>query len=554
MTRASRWRYEWWRAIRSRRMIEVRLRTGETIRLRPPPAGDIATAYELWVMRQYEPPWPIARPELVVDLGCNVGLSLAYFHARYRHAHVIGFEPHPEHFRIAQSYGGHRVDAHRVAAGVGDGTAKLTDDGTASTVSSTGTVEVRTIDIFSKLQRKRIDLLKMDIEGGEYALLGDERFGLLDVYNLVMEWHATSPEHRGRQWCIERLRSFGYEVRDATPAQATMGLLWARRLRREFLSRLTSTPRATVIIPAYNCAHRVGVPLEALAAQDAAAGSFEVVVVDNASRDDTARAAIEHPATAALRSIGCDVRVVREDRAGLGFARARGVAAARGQIVCFVEDDTVPAPDFVREGLRAFEDSSVGLIVSQFAPRYEHLPPEAVRRREHLFGVNVTQGDSLVDYGAGATAIPSIGAGLWVRKTAWEQAMGGAAQPVLRDRAGPELGTGGDIEIGYLVGRAGWKRLYWPAARLEHVIAARRFRLGYFCKLIRAIVRSELRFAKRYDTGPGRYSRPGAVGRLFAALLATPFLVLRDDGLREVAFVLTDRWARVMGPYPRDPG
>jgi glycosyltransferase involved in cell wall biosynthesis len=333
-----------------------------------------------------------------------------------------------------------------------------------------------------------------------------------------------------------------------------MGILWARKLLRESSSHARlSPPHVSIVIPAYNCAHRIGVPLDALAAQDAPSGSFEVIVVDNASTDDTARAADAHPAAQSLRSLGAGVRVVREARAGLGFARQRGIAEARGEAVCFVEDDTTPAPDFVREGLRAFDDSSVGLVISQFAPRYEYLPPEAVRRREHLFGINVRQGDDVVEYGAGATAVPSIGAGLWVRSAAWEQAIGGAADSLLRDRAGSGLSSGGDIEIGYRVGRAGWKRLYWPAARLEHVIPATRFKTGYFCRLIAAIIRSELRFAKRYDTGGRGYSRAGAIRGLLVAVLASPLLLLREDGPRELVFVLADRWARVMGPYPQEP-
>jgi hypothetical protein len=89
--------------------------------------------------------------------------------------------------------------------------------------------------------------------------------------------------------------------------------------------------------------------------------------------------------------------------------------------------------------------------------------------------------------------------------------------------------------------------------RIEHVIPSERFKLGYFCRLINAIVRSELRLARRYDIGGRRHGRAVALGRLVLAIVAVPYLVLREDGLREAAFVLTDRWARVMGPYPEDP-
>jgi FkbM family methyltransferase len=528
------------------------MRTGERVCLRPPPAGDVATAYELWVMRHYEPPWPIARPRLVVDLGSNVGLSLAYFASRYPKARVIGFEPHPEHARLARRYVCDNVELRTAAAGVRDGTANLRDAGTASAVAPDGSIEVAAVDFFREFGRRHIDLLKIDIEGGEYDLLADPRFAELSVTNLVLEWHATAAEHRGKQWCVDRLRSCGIEVRDATPAQTTMGILWARKSARTVAPK-QDRPRVSIVIPAYNCADRIGVPLEALAAQDAPCGSFEVIVVDNASTDDTACAAAGHACTARLRSLGCDVRVVTEPRAGLGFARQRGVSESRAPLVCFIEDDTMPAPDFVRHGLGAFDDASVGLAVSQIHPRYPDLPPPpAVERREHLLGINRLRGDEPTDDGAGATAIPSIGAGLWVRRDAWEAAI--ANRDLLRDRAGTHLATGGDIEIGYLVGKAGWQRAYWPEARLEHVIPARRFETRYFCRLITAIVRSELSFGKRYDTGGQSRSRAGAVGRLILALLAVPVLLLREDGAREVAFVLADRWARVRGPYEAREG
>ena len=50
-------------------------------------------------------------------------------------------------------------------------------------------------------------------------------------------------------------------------------------------------PEVTVAIPTYNGALRLSAPLRTLTAQDAADGSFEVVVIDNNSTDDTAAVA-----------------------------------------------------------------------------------------------------------------------------------------------------------------------------------------------------------------------------------------------------------------------
>jgi glycosyltransferase involved in cell wall biosynthesis len=48
---------------------------------------------------------------------------------------------------------------------------------------------------------------------------------------------------------------------------------------------------ACIVIPTFNGARRLPLVLDALATQDAPTGLFEVVVVDNASTDETAKIA-----------------------------------------------------------------------------------------------------------------------------------------------------------------------------------------------------------------------------------------------------------------------
>jgi glycosyltransferase involved in cell wall biosynthesis len=80
----------------------------------------------------------------------------------------------------------------------------------------------------------------------------------------------------------------------------------------------------TLIIPALNEAACIG----PLLAELPAGLVQEVLVVDNGSTDDTAGAA---------RQAGA--RVVSEPRRGYGFACAAGVAAARGEILAFMDGD-----------------------------------------------------------------------------------------------------------------------------------------------------------------------------------------------------------------------
>src|SRR5262249_19504318 len=161
-----------------------------------------------------------------------------------------------------------------------------------------------------------------------------------------------------------------------------------------------STPTASIVIPTHNGATRLPLPLEALARQSAPAGTFEVLVVDNCSTDDTSRVAETLPATTALRQRGTACRVVGEQQQRLLHARIRGVQEARGQFVCFLDDDNVPGPDYVAEALEGFNDPSVGVLISRVFPHYvAGGAPASVVRRENLLAINYRLGEDVIHFG-----------------------------------------------------------------------------------------------------------------------------------------------------------
>lgn len=84
-------------------------------------------------------------------------------------------------------------------------------------------------------------------------------------------------------------------------------------------------------------------------------GAWEIVVVDNGSTDGTS-AVID----AAAPDMPAPLVKVLEPKPGLGLARNAGIAAARGRIIIFTDDDCYVSPDFVREAVRAFDDPDVG--------------------------------------------------------------------------------------------------------------------------------------------------------------------------------------------------
>lgn len=113
----------------------------------------------------------------------------------------------------------------------------------------------------------------------------------------------------------------------------------------------TSPLRYSVVVPAYNAGKTLGSCLSALSRQSADPASYEVIVVDDGSRDDTARIAKTYP-----------VRYVRQENSGPAAARNRGAREARGDVVLFTDSDCVPAPDWIPEMTRPFEDPGVAAV------------------------------------------------------------------------------------------------------------------------------------------------------------------------------------------------
>jgi glycosyltransferase involved in cell wall biosynthesis len=93
----------------------------------------------------------------------------------------------------------------------------------------------------------------------------------------------------------------------------------------------------SVVIPTHNRAELVARTLAAFLAQDGV--SFEIIVVDDGSTDDTQ---VQLARFGDLR-----LRIVRQNNSGPASARNAGIAYCRGQYVLFNDDDIIPEEGFL---------------------------------------------------------------------------------------------------------------------------------------------------------------------------------------------------------------
>lgn len=127
----------------------------------------------------------------------------------------------------------------------------------------------------------------------------------------------------------------------------------------------------SVVVPVRDGAATLPALLDSLAAQTLSAERFEVVVVDNASRDATAEIA---------RASGA--RVVGEPVPNRSRARNAGIAAARASFVAFTDADCVAAPQWLESLLRCRGEAPL-LAGPVHVTTGE--PPNAVERFESLW-------------------------------------------------------------------------------------------------------------------------------------------------------------------------
>jgi glycosyltransferase involved in cell wall biosynthesis len=230
----------------------------------------------------------------------------------------------------------------------------------------------------------------------------------------------------------------------------------------------------TILICAYNAVNRLGPTLAHLAAQQGLEGvAWEVLLVDNNSTDGTADVA-RH----AWKDVpGVDLRVVTEITAGIGPARARGLAEARFELVGMVDDDNWLAANWIRTAVDVMQaHPEVGACGGHNEAVYEMPPPPWLPQVAAALAIG-PQGARSEDVTESRGLL--WGAGLVVRLSAWEQAVRTGMGPRLTGRHGAVLASGEDSELCLLLRAAGWRLWYEPRLMLKHYLPEGRLNWEY---------------------------------------------------------------------------
>ena len=241
------------------------------------------------------------------------------------------------------------------------------------------------------------------------------------------------------------------------------------------MSTTHKLPSISVVICCYNSASRLTETLQHLQAQQVSPDLvWELIVIDNASTDDTAGVANEVWAANPVAPL----RVVPEPTPGLSHARAKGAAEARHDIIALVDDDNWTPPNWLNTVAAIFRgEPYVGVVGGPTVEVCEVEPPEWFHTFKGNYAVYALNSQG------GVVEQAVCGAGLCFRREAWEVLLAEGYSGILTDRKGKELSSGGDFETCAALHLAGWKIWYDPDLLIEHFIPAGRLDWDYLCRL-----------------------------------------------------------------------
>ena len=263
----------------------------------------------------------------------------------------------------------------------------------------------------------------------------------------------------------------------------------------------------TVAIPTYNGADRLPLVLDRLRSQTHLDGiNWEIIVCDNGSTDDTATVVKQYQKdwqTHWPEGVALHYRFAAEQ--GAAFARQRAVEAAEGELIAFLDDDNLPASDWLYQAIsfaRTYPEA--GAFGSQIHGQFESELPAELENIKCFLAI-IERGNEPHLYEPANKILPPA-AGLVVRKSAW---LSSVPERLFLNNKGKEAGLASeDLEAMLYIQKAGHDIWYNPAMIVHHDIPDGRLRKDYLLTLFRCVGLS--RFHIRL-LGLKKWKRPAAI-------------------------------------------
>jgi len=230
----------------------------------------------------------------------------------------------------------------------------------------------------------------------------------------------------------------------------------------------------SVIICCYNSSNRITTTLEYLANQSVASSiSWEVIVVNNASTDNTREVAQSHCIGSAVNP---SFRIVDQPIPGLTAARQKGIEVSIYDILIFCDDDNHFEPTYVQDAYELMlRNSQIGIAGGWVKPRLPFYPGKWIEQNYAALAIGKqSDHNQFVEW--------VFGAGMILRKKFFDDLKSRKIKLLLSDRKGANQSSGGDAELCQLAKFIGYKVYFSPNLILFHQIDGKRLTKQSFIK------------------------------------------------------------------------
>ena len=238
----------------------------------------------------------------------------------------------------------------------------------------------------------------------------------------------------------------------------------------------------TVAIPTYNGSQKLPMVLDRLRSQTNLTNlHWEIIVCDNGSTDSTAEVIRQYqsdwPSEYPLH-----YRFAAEQ--GSAHARQYAIDTAAGDLVAFLDDDNLPAPDWVSQAYKfAAAHPKAGAFGSQIHGKFETDLPEELEKIKCFLAI-IERGEKPHLYEPSTKMLPPA-AGLVVRKQAWKKAV---PRRLFLNNKGKAAGLASeDLEANLHIQKDGWEVWYNPDMVVYHDIPNERLQKAYLMTLLKCV-------------------------------------------------------------------
>ncbi len=239
----------------------------------------------------------------------------------------------------------------------------------------------------------------------------------------------------------------------------------------------------SIIICSYNRANYIEAAFDSLYNQSSGLDSFETIIVDNNSTDNTADVFKNWRANHTNGSF----TYLTESKQGASFARNTGAANAKGQWLCFMDDDAIANSNYVENIIKHIETKpAVVGFGGRIIPKY--IPSEPKWMSYYV--------SSLVgnfDYAVTACAFENgkypLESNMIVRKDIYDSI--GGFNTALPGVVGTLRIGGEGKELFYKILALGHKIYYDPTIEVHHVVEVKKLTSEYMYRVASGIGRGE---------------------------------------------------------------